>query len=97
MKDPELRLRHPSRRAELPSWSVWLDGEQIGQIGQKAISGSRSPFFEALAMFPGSGELVSLELDTDRDKQASKLVAFRFDPTQFARHLSDAQRARLEL
>lgn len=71
------------------------DGERLGEIETVRIGGAMSTFYRALGVLRGWSALVDLEVDTDRDGQARKLVEFRRDPWKYERHLSYLQRRAL--
>lgn len=72
-----------------------FDGVRVGEVETVKLGGAGSTFYRALGVLPGWRGLVDLELDTDRDGQARKLVEFRVDPSTFERHLTYQQRKTL--
>lgn len=92
MQEPELVPLPQRRRNELPRWAVMLDGVRVGEVETVRLGGAVSTFYKALGVLPGWRGLVDLELDTDLDGQARKLVEFSRDPRKFWRHLTFPQR-----
>lgn len=90
--DPRITVRRIPResRNEKPGWEILLVGEPMGKIYQTRIGRSQSRFYEAIARFPGTEELVSPELSTSFSERCDKLIAFHRDPgssIQLPRHL----------
>lgn len=62
----------------MPQWDIILDGKKIGEIHQKRIGRNSSIFFHAFVLV--EGRLVDIELNTDFDDRADRILAAHLDP-----------------
>lgn len=77
--DEHLRLapiRVPMRQQ--PKWDVLYGGQRIGRLEQQRIGRAAAPFFKAWVFL--DGDEVNLEVDTDRDGRAERILAAWLDP-----------------
>lgn len=78
----------PAPRGILNRWEVWQNGQRLGAIEEKKLTGARLPFYEAYVPHPRTGELISLELSTDRDERVGVVVRFSTHPEEYRQHWS---------
>ena len=69
-----------------------LDGVRVGEVETVKLGGAVNLFYRALGTLPGWRDLVDLEVDTNCEGQARKVVEFSRDPRRFERHLTMPQR-----
>ncbi len=96
----ELRLLPPSsyrRRHDPPSWEISdAAGVVVGQLDEVHLPTAGRPFYRLIGRHPRTGELIDLQLSTDRDERLRVLADFLDDPTRHAQHFPTGTRARRE-
>lgn len=95
-----LRLLPPSsyrRRHDPPSWEVSdAAGVVVGRLDEVHLPTAGRPFYRLTGRHPTTGELIDLQLSTDRDERLRVLADFLEDPTRHAQHFLTGTRARAE-
>jgi hypothetical protein len=93
-----LRLLPPRSYRELHrplEWEVTDEaGQVVGWIEEHHIPTASRPFYMLRAIHPGTGEIIPLELSTDRDERLEKLAAFRSNPDPFHMHYPSGSKAK---
>lgn len=89
-----LREMIPTKRNASPEWEVSLHGTVIGWVRQESVGRSSRPFFRAIGIHQPSGELVNLELSTDREERVETVCQFWLDPLTSKQHLPSRLQAR---
>lgn len=80
--DPRLEVRAlpPKKRFDKPRWEVLFEGRVIGFVHEKRLPSARNTFYEAIGVFPATGEHVRLELSIDFAERCASVLAFHLDP-----------------
>lgn len=78
---------------ERPRWAVYLDGRRVGEIHEKTIGRARALFYEAFAVDPGTGRLVSLDVSIDQGERVAAVLAYTSGPEVWAAY-REAQQLR---
>lgn len=68
----------PTRPHSPPRWDVRYDGDRIGRIEQTRIGRAHTIFYRGIVFI--NGVEIDIELDTDRDERAERVLAAWADP-----------------